>query len=466
MREYDMKKLLVSVVFLLMLMWVKGAKNVQAAVNDNFTKIVFNDGRSEKVESGQLVHVNVELTGYQKDKLKSDASLTITWSESDKVQAKGINKTKNIIIKDENDNEQKVGTYTVETNRVLVKFNNKIEKYDHLVGQLTFDLLVRNSANDKQELTVHAGKIEKVLTIEPEDKEALFTEIIGKLNQHQDSIAWEIKVNPDEKEFLGPIKILNELPEGLEFNKNTVGIETDDIFIELGKKEVKFDQNKLLISLNNKGRSHRTFTIKYKTKVLEQKAITGINKIQLEYQLKNEDKRKSSLYEGRILDDYDATFVGIRSESNDEMARRKTLEKAEKDRGLSILFSKLLKLLDDKKDSQQTNDKDVEPVKTLSKTSTPESTFEAAKDVNPKELSGFDKKEQKVTHSDSSDDTDLDEEDDDIKSLKHSSTKEHSSRSRSGKLPQAGERTNGILSLMGVFILLAGILGIKRKFSK
>ena len=151
MREYDMKKLLVSVVFLLMLMWVKGAKNVQAAVSDNFTKIVLNDGRSEKVESGQLVHVNVELTGYQKDKLKSDDSLTITWSESDKVQAKGINKTKNIIIKDENDNEQKVGTYTVETNRVLVKFNNKIEKYDHLVGQLTFDLLVRNSANDKQE---------------------------------------------------------------------------------------------------------------------------------------------------------------------------------------------------------------------------------------------------------------------------------------------------------------------------
>ena len=67
-----MKKLLVSVVLLLMLMWVKGAKNVQAAVNDNFTKIVFNDGRSEKVESGQLVNVNVELTGYQKDKLKSD----------------------------------------------------------------------------------------------------------------------------------------------------------------------------------------------------------------------------------------------------------------------------------------------------------------------------------------------------------------------------------------------------------
>lgn len=461
-----MKKLLVSVVLLLMLMWVKGAKNVQAAVSDNFTKIVFNDGRSEKVESGQLVHVNVELTGYQKDKLKSDDSLTITWSESDKVQAKGINKTKNIIIKDENDNEQKVGAYTVETNRVLVKFNNKIEKYDNLVGQLTFDLLVRNSANDKQELTVHAGKIEKVLTIEPEDKEALFTEIIGKLNQHQDSIAWEIKVNPDEKEFLGPIKILNELPEGLEFNKNTVGIETDDIFIELGKKEVKFDQNKLLISLNNKGRSHRTFTIKYKTKVLEQKVITGINKIQLEYQLKNEDKRKSSLYEGRILDDYDATFVGIRNESDDEVVRRKTLEKAERDRELSLLFSRLLKLLDSEKEGQSKNNKDIEPVKILSKTAEPASTFEAAKEVNPKGLSGFDKKEQSSTNNAhtklSEDDADLDEDDD----IKDFSTKEHSSKSHATKLPQAGERTNGILSLMGVFILLAGILGIKRKFSK
>ena len=461
-----MKKLLVSVLLLLMLTWVKGVKNVQAAVSDNFTEIIFNDGKSEKVESGQLVHVNVELASVQKDKLKSDVPLTITWSGSDKVQAKGINKTKDIIVKDENDSEQKVGTYTVEADRVLIKFNDNIEKYNHLVGRLAFDILVHNSTDDKQEITVHAGEIKKAITVDPSDKSSLLAEVTGKLNQRQDSISWEIKVNPDEKEFLGPIKILNELPEGLAFDKSTVGIEADDVFVKLGKEEVKFDQNKLLISLNNKGRSHRTFTIRYKTKVLEQKAITGINKIQLEYQLKDDDKRKSSLYEGRILDDYDATFVGIRSESNDEMARRKTLEKAEKDRGLSILFSKLLKLLDDKKDSQQTNDKDVEPVKTLSKTSTPESTFEAAKDVNPKELSGFDKKEQKVTHSDSSDDTDLDEEDDDIKSLKHSSTKEHSSRSRSGKLPQAGERTNGILSLMGVFILLAGILGIKRKFSK
>ena len=461
-----MKKLLVSVLLLLMLTWVKGVKNVQAAVSDNFTEIIFNDGKSEKVESGQLVHVNVELASVQKDKLKSDVPLTITWSGSDKVQAKGINKTKDIIVKDENDSEQKVGTYTVEADRVLIKFNDNIEKYNHLVGRLAFDILVHNSTDDKQEITVHAGEIKKAITVDPSDKSSLLAEVTGKLNQRQDSISWEIKVNPDEKEFLGPIKILNELPEGLAFDKSTVGIEADDVFVKLGKEEVKFDQNKLLINLNNKGCSHRTFTLKYKTKILDQNATTKINKIQLEYQLKDDDKRKSSLYEGRILDDYDATFVGIRSESNDEMARRKTLEKAEKDRGLSILFSKLFKLLDDKKDSQQTNDKDVEPVKTLSKTSTPESTFEAAKDVNPKELSGFDKKEQKVTHSDSSDDTDLDEEDDDIKSLKHSSTKEHSSRSRSGKLPQAGERTNGILSLMGVFILLAGILGIKRKFSK
>ena len=36
-----MKKLLVSVVFLLMLMWVKGAKNVQAAVGLHLK----NDGR-------------------------------------------------------------------------------------------------------------------------------------------------------------------------------------------------------------------------------------------------------------------------------------------------------------------------------------------------------------------------------------------------------------------------------------
>lgn len=461
-----MKKLLVSVLLLLMLTWVKGVKNVQAAVSDNFTEIIFNDGKSEKVESGQLVHVNVELASVQKDKLKSDVPLTITWSGSDKVQAKGINKTKDIIVKDENDSEQKVGTYTVEADRVLIKFNDNIEKYNHLVGRLAFDILVHNSTDDKQEITVHAGEIKKAITVDPSDKSSLLAEVTGKLNQRQDSISWEIKVNPDEKEFLGPIKILNELPEGLAFDKSTVGIEADDVFVKLGKEEVKFDQNKLLINLNNKGCSHRTFTLKYKTKILDQNATTKINKIQLEYQLKDDDKRKGSVYEGRILNGFDATFVGIRSESDDEMVRRKTLEKAERDRGLSLLFSRLLKLLDSEKEGQSKNNKDIEPVKILSKTAEPASTFEAAKDVNPKELSGFDKKEQKVTHSDSSDDTDLDEEDDDIKSLKHSSTKEHSSRSRSGKLPQAGERTNGILSLMGVFILLAGILGIKRKFSK
>ena len=276
-----MKKLLVSVLLLLMLTWVKGVKNVQAAVSDNFTEIIFNDGKSEKVESGQLVHVNVELASVQKDKLKSDVPLTITWSGSDKVQAKGINKTKDIIVKDENDSEQKVGTYTVEADRVLIKFNDNIEKYNHLVGRLAFDILVHNSTDDKQEITVHAGEIKKAITVDPSDKSSLLAEVTGKLNQRQDSISWEIKVNPDEKEFLGPIKILNELPEGLAFDKSTVGIEADDVFVKLGKEEVKFDQNKLLINLNNKGCSHRTFTLKYKTKILDQNATTKINKIQL-----------------------------------------------------------------------------------------------------------------------------------------------------------------------------------------
>ena len=464
-----MKKLLVSVLLLLMLTWVKGVKNVQAAVSDNFTEIIFNDGKSEKVESGQLVHVNVELASVQKDKLKSDVPLTITWSGSDKVQAKGINKTKDIIVKDENDSEQKVGTYTVEADRVLIKFNDNIEKYNHLVGRLAFDILVHNSTDDKQEITVHAGEIKKAITVDPSDKSSLLAEVTGKLNQRQDSISWEIKVNPDEKEFLGPIKILNELPEGLAFDKSTVGIEADDVFVKLGKEEVKFDQNKLLINLNNKGCSHRTFTLKYKTKILDQNATTKINKIQLEYQLKDDDKRKGSVYEGRILNGFDATFVGIRNESDDEMVRRKTLEKAEKaerDRGLSLLFSRLLKLLDSEKEGQSKNNKDIEPVKILSKTAEPASTFEVAKEVNPKGLSGFDKKEQSSTNNAhtklSEDDADLDEDDD----IKDFSTKEHSSKSHATKLPQAGENRNGILSFVGVFILIAGMIGFKNKFLK
>ncbi|MDN6023007.1 MAG: hypothetical protein L0I32_04075 [Lactobacillus sp.] len=464
-----MKKLLVSVLLSLMLTWVKGVKTVQAAVSDNFTKIVFNDGKSEKVESGQLVHVNVELASVQKDKLKSDVPLTITWSGSDKVQAKGINKTKDIIVKDKNDSEQKVGTYTVEADRVLIKFNDNIEKYNHLVGRLAFDLLVHNSTDDKHEITVHAGEIKKAITVDPSDKSSLLAEVTGKLNQRQDSISWGIKVNPDEKEFLGPIKILNELPEGLAFDKSTVGIEADDVFVKLGKEEVKFDQNKLLINLNNKGRSHRTFTLKYKTKILDQNATNKINKIQLEYQLKDDDKRKISVYEGRILNDFDATFVGIRNESDDEMVRRKTLEKAEKaerDRGLSLLFSRLLKLLDSEKEDQSKNNKDIEPVKILSKTAEPASTFEAAKEVNPKGLSGFDKKEQSSTNNAhtklSEDDADLDEDDD----IKDFSTKEHSSKSHPAKLPQAAESRNRILSFVGVFILLAGMIGFKKKFLK
>ncbi|MDN5583418.1 MAG: LPXTG cell wall anchor domain-containing protein [Lactobacillus sp.] len=464
-----MKKLLVSVLLSLMLTWVKGVKTVQAAVSDNFTKIVFNDGKSEKVESGQLVHVNVELASVQKDKLKSDVPLTITWSGSDKVQAKGINKTKDIIVKDKNDSEQKVGTYTVEADRVLIKFNDNIEKYNHLVGRLAFDLLVHKSTDDKHEITVHAGEIKKAITVDPSDKSSLLAEVTGKLNQRQDSISWGIKVNPDEKEFLGPIKILNELPEGLAFDKSTVGIEADDVFVKLGKEEVKFDQNKLLINLNNKGRSHRTFTLKYKTKILDQNATNKINKIQLEYQLKDDDKRKISVYEGGILNDFDATFVGIRNESDDEMVRRKTLEKAEKaerDRGLSLLFSRLLKLLDSEKEDQSKNNKDIEPVKILSKTAEPASTFEAAKEVNPKGLSGFDKKEQSSTNNAhtklSEDDADLDEDDD----IKDFSTKEHSSKSHAAKLPQAGESRNGILSFVGVFILLAGMIGFKKKFLK
>ncbi len=38
--------------------------------------------------------------------------------------------------------------------------------------------------------------------------------------------------------------------------------------------------------------------------------------------------------------------------------------------------------------------------------------------------------------------------------------------SHAAKLPQAGESRNGILSFVGVFILLAGMIGFKKKFLK
>lgn len=448
-----MKKVLVSILFFMMLMWLRGAETVHAAVSDDSARILFNDGKTKNVKNGELVHVSVSLT---KDQIKGDVPLIITWNGSNNIQARGISKTKDIIVKDENDREQKIGTYIVDADHVLVKFNGNIEKYDRIAGELTFDLLVHNFTKNEQAITMHVGDVEEKLNVKPADN-ALLAEIVGKLNSHQDNISWEIKVNPDEKEFIGSLSIMNELPEGLEIDKSSVGIEANDVFVKLGQKEVEFDKNKMLIKLNNKGPSHRTFTIKYKTKVNSEDALTKTNQVQLDYQLKDDSKRKSSLYKGRILDDFSATFVGIHSESNNEMARRKITEEIRK-RGMSVLLSRLLGLLDDKKDPAEDR-QNVDQEKTLTKNPELESTVEVAKKVNPKGLSGFNNKKQLDTEA--NDDTN--ESADNIKAVKENSEKHYGVKHRKDDLPQAGENTE-ILSLIGIFSFFLGLIGMKRKY--
>lgn len=446
-----MKKALIGVVFTCLFTVITGIKTVQAAINDNFTKISFKTDLSQKSETNKLVHVFVELTDYQKSKFDKDVPLAITWNNSSKFHAEGINKIKDIIVKDENNNKEKVGTYQVNKDSVAIRFNDNIKNFKHIAGKISFDILVNNTTNNDQDLIINAGSVTEKLTVEPANENILSIFAIGKISQLEDIISWEIKVNSIGKDLEAPIKVVNELGQNLEIDQDSVVIEIDDSLVKLDKEQVKFDANKMLINLDNSKFLHEPFTIRYKTKILDSNLKLNANKIQIEYQLNNSQKRKTFLTKAKVLADLATVFSGIQNDDREEV-RSKILENMKKDNDeLAILFANMLKALN--KNNRVVSDQDNASAKLVAKPIA--AKLEAAEKVSPKGLSGFADKKQLSLKKDKDSDHDIDK----IKTVKNISSQKHNLKKNTSELPKAGESENRVLCLVGIFIIfLVGML--------
>ena len=429
-----MKNILSGIAFLLVLFWFKGARTVQASTTDlsnNFTQIKIADQRDHHFENNQILRVEAEFSDQARE-FKNGDMMTISWKTSDdKAQLEGISQEKDLIVK-----EVRIGTYTVKNHSVLVHFNENVEKVKGVSGKFDFYVQIHNPTTQKQEAVIRGGQIETRLQLAPEKEDKLFADINGYVNSQEDDIDWEIKLNPEHKEFIRSLIIAINLPESLEFDSQ-LKVTADGKLMQLDKDDVQYDQDGLVLRLTSKEYSGKSITVQYHTRIFDKKSYQKANQFLLTYQLTNDQKTRKEVYEGRIINDqtYRSVFKSTRSEETAEETRQARKREDGENLRRSIYLSRA------PRDKQE-----VEPVhnQSVASTHTPIPHIEAAEKVNPHGLTGFDKKYRHVKSAN-------------LNNLK--ADYRHSSRANWSHLPKTSEAKTIIFSIVGCFILaLGGIL--------
>lgn len=443
-----MKRFLAGLAFLTVLFLNAGLKTVLADAvdrSDNFTKIYIEQS-DQLLQNNQLLTITAEFND-GRHKFKSGDTMTISWqSRAKKADLEAIEQEKDLIIK-----EVKVGTYTVKSHQVLVKFNDNVEKLKDVSGKLDFYAQVHNLTPQKQELVLQAGKREAKLMLAPWPENKLLAEFNGRLNMTGDSIAWEIKLNPDQKEFVNSLILATELPEGMEFDAQ-LKVLADGKLVNLDQSDVQYKNNGVAIRFNSKNYSGKAITVYLQTNILDKKALKHSNQFLLTYQLANNQPARKDIYEGTITNDRQ----GIEEKENVEGTRKYRSERVIK------ALSNLIELIFGKREKE----KDSKPqVKTVADTYTPTINTKTAEQVNPKGskgLTGFDKNTHnaknstiKVAKTANSDPIEKDAPSETLAKANYHDSKDDTHR-RVDHLPKTGETKLIILSVAGLGILFVG----------
>lgn len=442
-----MKKVLVVVSFLLTLFMIKNPETVLADNNANssFAKI-------KLINRGQMIHVTASINT-SSGELNEDDTMSINWQPlSKQLIAQGVKQTRDILV--ENGNlTSKIGTYTVNTNNVLIQFNKSVEDYKNLTGKINFDIEVNNPTSIKQQLVFSVENNQKLVSIAPNNQSERLLEITGNVDSAGQAIAWKIKLTPPAN-ALESLDLINTLPQGLKLDQASLKILADEQTINLSKNAIKLTQNELNINLSEI--DAKTLTVKYSTEILDSAAIDLPNQATLSYQLENKKSVVTGDYQGWAVDNRDPVFSGEYVEKEAKLDIDRPATKNEITHTLTELFrlindqAKLKVETEDK--SKAATTKVAEPVQI--KTPDTVSSVRASDAVNQNK-----KDDENLEESNNSES---------IATLSESSDQEKDKTDVHSKeeLPQAGETATYAKTLMGVIILVAACAVFKIKLHK
>ena len=456
--EENMRKILVGIAFFCFLSFAQGVRTVQAAVmdvSDNFVSLKVDKKRAKF--NDDFVHVQAKFSD-RRQAFTANSLMKITWENVDGASLQGIKENNRLVIQDE------VGQYVVDRDGVVVLFNDNIEDFENVTGQIDLDLQVKNKSERGQTLFIQAGDVTKFLHVVGQNnpvEEISSVDINGIFDQ--DNISWKIKIDPKKTEY-GQIEVENTIPEGLVLDGKSLKIKVANHEIKLDKNSLQADSNNLKLTLDGE-KYHGPVSISYNTQVKDFAALGAINQIAVCYQSNDNKTIKTiskNIYGGKIQDEEITSIFGKLLETQ-ETGKKNTKryrygEKATRVRrtdGSEMLVARNADGRREEKADTESGNKELKlPVTGLTGFDNKPTTISTPKATTVERSNNdFKTVADKIL------------DDDDLKETSLKKRNRHRSRTSSASLPKAGESVTIVLSITGLFMLIMGALtlGLKKE---
>ena len=303
-----MRKILVCIAFFCFLSFAQGVRTVQAAVmdvSDNFVSLKV-DKKGAKFND-DFVHVQAKFSD-RRQAFTANSLMKITWENVGGASLHGIKENNRLVIQDEAGRDHEVGQYVVDQDGVVVLFNDNIEDFENVTGQIDFDLQVKNKSERGQTLFIQVGDLTKFLHVVGQNnpvEEISSVDINGIFDQ--DNISWEIKIDPKKAEY-DQVVVENAIPEGLIWDEKSLKVQVANHEIKFDKENPKINQNNLTLTLD--GKKYRgPISISYATQVKDYAALGAVNQVAVSYKL-NDETTNQNIYGGKIQDEEITSIFG------------------------------------------------------------------------------------------------------------------------------------------------------------
>ena len=453
-----MRKILVGFAFFCFLFFAQGARNVQAAimdVSDNFVSL--NVDKKAAWYNDEFVHVRAKFSD-RRLAFTANSIMEITWEKAGSASLQGIKEKNRLVIQDEAGKDHEVGQYVVNKDGVIISFNNEIEDFENVTGQIDFDLQVKNKSEKGEYPIVYAGDLTKKLHVGGQNEPV---EEIGSVNINgiydQDNISWEINIDPDKTEY-DQIEVENTIPEGLVLDGKSLKIKVANHEIKLDKNSLQADSNNLKLTLDGE-KYHGSVSISYNTQVKDYAALGAVNQVAVNYKL-NDETTNQNIYGGKIQDEEITSIFGKQTQETGKKntKRYRYGEKATRIRrtdGSEMLVARNANGRREEKADTESRYKELKlPVAGLTDFDNKPTTISTPKATTVKRSNNdFKTVADKIL------------DDDDLKETSLKKRNRHRSRTSSASLPKAGESATIVLSITGLFMLIMGALtlGLKKE---
>ena len=322
-------------------------------VSDRITSLTVVDSDSKKSQSIYNDGARVTVSGTFSDacgKIQGGDTIHVNWPNSGQAFINSYSGGKNLCI-----NGTVVGHYTVDQTGATLTFNDKINDLQNVSGSFSFDVDVRNTAEQNQTIRITAGStaayipvkgITKGSSDQPSGKGWRGDKVGMMINQgNHNALAWGIYLNSEAAALGSDIICSDTIQGGQQFDPdsayNRITVNGQSLSFEQFKaaypnSSIEINGKTLTFRFNKDEFSGKTILIGYGTKITDNDLAVFNNTATVTYQLKEESQPTTVDYSKAVKNiSFDANVTGTKpgemkiiNKYTDEEGKIKTLSDA------------------------------------------------------------------------------------------------------------------------------------------